>query len=1643
MRTLFLFLFLGIMVCVSTTNALTYTSSSKMPVQPDKTMHISYAYEGSGAVTLQLFSSDMQPLATITESAENKFSFTPNTHGITTTGTYYFSLTDGSDTTPVFPLYVDAAQAVTLKAPTGTLQTTTPLLQWEAQAGVPFYHVLVSDKKITMVKNEDGSVSWHGLSVIWQAITPNTEITYGTPDPSGIFNYLPAPELLPGKTYNWIVLKNFTGDPSTTSFMMGSVNECFVEGAASMLSIIYPSLSDGEEEVLIPASSLNYSVRWVAKSDVTRYRVSIYQVKKEHTLYDVDYDSRFLVWQAYTGSEVVMLNLPEILSGMNYELEVTGFAPTATYISERIPFKYGQSLGIVRIWAKDEGGNAIPHAQVDITAKKGNSILYPLFLTENGGERIDLAYGTYTVTVSHPDYDYTTQEITVEAGDALTHTVTLHKKTYSIHGTVQSTRYDSPDTPFPVSGIPVTIETDATRYTVFSDDTGAYSCRVAEGSHTVRVATKGYTEYTAVIDVTADTAHDITLTQVYTTVSGRITSELMGLAGVQIAFRANNETHTAISDATGAFSLLLQEGHYIVHCNKDGYIPVQAELTIGALATFMTMSAIELQPINSVVPIKVYNDALLVSGAELILRDGSDGAQYTIYSEATGFAGIPVAYDHCLSVTTQYGTRIATQQLQLHEAYKYQVIPITLGDERIIRGIVIREDGTAIEGVSVRMGSSSATTDASGVFQINADPTSSLLWCTHEGFNAKALYNPGNDIRIVLQEGTIVVSGVLYSEATRQPLRNCEIIFTNGNAQYAGITDINGAFGVTVPQGRYTVSLGLFGHGVSLPEVQVYTTTDMGTLYAVREYVLIRGRVTDNYESPINTARMTFHSAEHSFVTYTAEKRMYEAENTPNYTVMLKKGVEYACTVERDGYTTRSVSFTYTDNATADIIKLSTGQDLLFKVTDDEENPLEGVNVTCTKDGVSVTLTTDSAGMVKFNLALGVYDITAIKKGYKHSSTTLDVTYTNDTEIMTLIPAEEEIAVFIGTAGGDAIADACVTIRETGEYLYTDATGACMFTDIEAGTYTLSITKQGYARQEMSITVYDGVFNSYTVRMEPRTSVLTIAFTTTDAVSDILLTVAGERTLAATVDSTGTVFTGEVEGALRITCMKQGYHFDPPVVDIVLAADEEKTVTFAIVADTQQAELTVQEKKLLDSDPTVAIEGVTVTLNGYSGTFTGTTDAQGKLTLGPLALGIYTLIAEKLGYSTHRATCEVKTDGTTTVTTIDLIPMFGTLALTATMTDYHLTLKKDGRTYIDADITALTRNDTLPAGVYTLVAYKEGYPEITKTVTITLKNETKETITFKRPTRVTIVPRLTASHGGERIANTDFLLVQAQVYDENGYVMKDVPTITFSPDYAGHYDEERKLYLPALDYVGPVECTFELKEYAAKVTLTRQIWATLFTGRAAELRTSEEMRLVVAEDAVSTTQRFTVEKRSNKYDITDLKGYSPEGYVYKSQPVLTFTGEASLSRGGYRGYVFGWDNVALMWTRMQTDYADSALTIPLTTFDALLFAQLSRPTGLYEMKLAPNPWSPYVSPLVLSFTGDTASNTTLMLTVKLFTIQGEHVRTLVQSKMIDKGYQEIDLGRMTDLKNGRYIVEVVVDDGRNKERYVKLLVAVK
>ena len=113
-----------------------------------------------------------------------------------------------------FELKVASLSAPVLKDPKGLLggvkeiDELTPVFSWDAVYGVPYYHVILSDEPLPLAGIMDKGELNLDISVVWQAITPNTRITYGAPDPSNTITASPPP-LSPGTEYSWLVFNNY------------------------------------------------------------------------------------------------------------------------------------------------------------------------------------------------------------------------------------------------------------------------------------------------------------------------------------------------------------------------------------------------------------------------------------------------------------------------------------------------------------------------------------------------------------------------------------------------------------------------------------------------------------------------------------------------------------------------------------------------------------------------------------------------------------------------------------------------------------------------------------------------------------------------------------------------------------------------------------------------------------------------------------------------------------------------------------------------------------------------------------------------------------------------------------------------------------------------------------------------------------------------------------------------------------------------------------------------------------------------------------------------------------------------------------------------------------------------------------------
>ena len=127
-------------------------------------------------------------------------------------------------------------------------------------------------------------------------------------------------------------------------------------------------------------------------------------------------------------------------------------------------------------------------------------------------------------------------------------------------------------------------------------------------------------------------------------------------------------------------------------------------------------------------------------------------------------------------------------------------------------------------------------------------------------------------------------------------------------------------------------------------------------------------------------------------------------------------------------------------------------------IKDDEGNPMPGVSITVTIDGVVTTLISDEEGLIVMNLAPNNYSIKVnVPEGYVATTTQYLLTASNpNREIVLSVYVAKELTyiVYVVDNEGNPVADVAVAIGDRFER--TDAAGIVRFTLIE-GSYTATV----------------------------------------------------------------------------------------------------------------------------------------------------------------------------------------------------------------------------------------------------------------------------------------------------------------------------------------------------------------------------------------------------------------------------------------------------------------------------------------------------------------------------------------------------------------------------------------------------------
>ncbi|MCL2181848.1 MAG: carboxypeptidase-like regulatory domain-containing protein [Chitinispirillia bacterium] len=533
--------------------------------------------------------------------------FMPSQAGISH-GAYYCivaSVAEDGDTlySDYFTLMVETATAPTIEFPkanlmagemVATIPDLTPRFRWTGVSGVPYYHVILSDKPII-----SGSGLSSNISVIWQAITPATSIAYGAPDPSGTITAAPPP-LTPGKTYSWMVLNNYGNHMAFSS--SAAINPMDVAQAQFKIAgtpinapqAVWPVNGD-------TLSAPSFEFRLTGQdSRANAYRIDLFTTASTEELGAGglgDMKADLLVWTTTVSPGTqdalsVPFDAAGTLTGGQYTWRAYALDSRGAGSSDAASassFYYKATVGDVRIRTLEmiggPGGFASPVGFVEMrTEVLSGPTQAPLafFTNNNGYSDRSFPYGRYRITAVKDGYN--NQSITVNVdGTAERDTIFMVRPQAVIYG--QALAADG--TPLNLAKVTAVSEWGDT-LTAFTGGNGSFTIGCNAAQWTITFDKAGY-RTSAPRRVTLRVGDNrnfgsVTLVRNPNSLTGVVKNAGGGpLIGARVrVFTAGGVSvdELASTPDNGSFAFYLNSGTFVVTAEKAGFAMFSRTITV-------------------------------------------------------------------------------------------------------------------------------------------------------------------------------------------------------------------------------------------------------------------------------------------------------------------------------------------------------------------------------------------------------------------------------------------------------------------------------------------------------------------------------------------------------------------------------------------------------------------------------------------------------------------------------------------------------------------------------------------------------------------------------------------------------------------------------------------------------------------------------------------------------------------------------------------------------------------------------------------------------------------------------------------------------------------------------------------------------
>jgi len=849
-------------------------------------------------------------------------------------GKYIVRVLLHGEQSPFAELYVVTAPILPISPLSGVVSSLS--MSWTP--GAPYYHVVVSDQEVSILENTDGTYSATGLNVVWQTITPDLNVTYGTA--STVLD-VTHPPLLPGRKYSWIVFKNFTGHAATSAFIFSPVSIITAAGTkTSPIAMLSPSI--GQE------ITTTLTLSCAPQQGATRYDFFIYKKSVNLGNDSGDFDASGLIYStSSTQSSITLAAASCLTTPGEYLVEALAYVGATLYATAKIPFTFLSSVptGLVRMYVRDAmTASVVPTTEIIVTASGYSPHSY--YTDNNGYLELELPLGDYLITACHPHYISLSKPLLLT--DESVQVYELNSLPYRVVTTVTDSQG------LPVSNASVSLYRDGTWLsTHISDSNGVCEFSTAHGNYTIQIGKSGYDDATRDFSVLSDTSLHVSLSSFSVVTLTLTTTTGIAIPGAQIYTIQNNVPvlYGSTSNA-GTIAVPTRVTLWIVAqgmVSASTQLQTAATMRLTAATTAMRLTIHTLQGSSLQRGIVYYrNSTTGMTGATFfnatsMCEIGFDAGAYDLITYATNGSDFYVSTMHRLTSSTLSSLRIAVEPAVYHDVR------------------VLDVSGVGLQGSTISSWHASAITDSNGYARIPVNKnTYSLYNCSHTSFYSTAFGIVGSDTKtIILQPvvDTIVIRGTyMYSDF----VPHLVIATTSQGAIYSAPITPSG-YALSIPPGTYTIDAVRYLGETNAPRI-LSAPPSAGTLFVSQlpipaKYSSYTSQCIDANDLKPLSARIQFEEAFTRYYTYASSSGLAAlfAQNPASIIA------------SHDGYSNKDISW-----PPPDTISLHMGHRLAFTLQDETGNPVSGAIITYS----GKTVTTSTMGKAELYAPAGVLEYT-------------------------------------------------------------------------------------------------------------------------------------------------------------------------------------------------------------------------------------------------------------------------------------------------------------------------------------------------------------------------------------------------------------------------------------------------------------------------------------------------------------------------------------------------------------------------------------------------------------------------------------------------------------------------------------------